>query len=87
MTEEGTRSEEMEVICRGLHPAEDGQSLQGCISGTVVSESALRSAGTPLLQVQAPPQATWPYGGPEKPEITLLWTGYKQKPKPIPKRK
>ncbi|GFO30875.1 hypothetical protein PoB_005738000 [Plakobranchus ocellatus] len=28
MAEEGTRSEEMEDICRGLHPAVDGQSLQ-----------------------------------------------------------
>ncbi|GFO19436.1 hypothetical protein PoB_004594100 [Plakobranchus ocellatus] len=28
MAEESTRSEEMEDICRGLHPAVDGQNLQ-----------------------------------------------------------
>ncbi|GFO24471.1 hypothetical protein PoB_005097600 [Plakobranchus ocellatus] len=39
-------------------------------------KSALRSAGTFLPRVRAPPPASWPDGGPEKPEITLLWTGY-----------
>ncbi|GFO14956.1 hypothetical protein PoB_004146100 [Plakobranchus ocellatus] len=56
----------------------------GGVGGTVASESALRSAGTLLSRVRAPPPAPWPDGGPEKPEITLLWTGYIQKPKPKP---
>ncbi|GFO12680.1 hypothetical protein PoB_003918500 [Plakobranchus ocellatus] len=35
------------------------------IGGTVVSESALRSAGTLLSRVRAPPPAPWPDGGPK----------------------
>ncbi|GFO06484.1 hypothetical protein PoB_003298900 [Plakobranchus ocellatus] len=35
------------------------------VGGTVASESALRSAGTPLSRVRAPPPAPWPDGGPE----------------------
>ncbi|GFO29575.1 hypothetical protein PoB_005608000 [Plakobranchus ocellatus] len=35
------------------------------VGGTVVSESALRSAGTLLSRVQAPPPAPWPDGGPK----------------------
>ncbi|GFO03626.1 hypothetical protein PoB_003013100 [Plakobranchus ocellatus] len=37
----------------------------GGVGGTVVSESTLRSAGTILSRVRAPPQAPWPDGGPE----------------------
>ncbi|GFO00121.1 hypothetical protein PoB_002662600 [Plakobranchus ocellatus] len=43
------------------------------VDGTVASESALRSAGTLLSRVRAPPSVPKPNG---KPEITLLWTGY-----------
>ncbi|GFO10960.1 hypothetical protein PoB_003746500 [Plakobranchus ocellatus] len=35
------------------------------VGGTVASESALRSAGTLLSRVRAPPPASWPDGGPE----------------------
>ncbi|GFO44625.1 hypothetical protein PoB_007113000 [Plakobranchus ocellatus] len=35
------------------------------VGGTVASESALRSAGTLLSRIRAPPPAPWPYGGPE----------------------
>ncbi|GFO03677.1 frizzled-9-like [Plakobranchus ocellatus] len=35
------------------------------VGGTVASESALRSAGTLLSRVRAPPTASWPDGGPE----------------------
>ncbi|GFO43615.1 hypothetical protein PoB_007012000 [Plakobranchus ocellatus] len=35
------------------------------VCGTVASESALRSAGTLLSRVRAPPPAPWPDGGPE----------------------
>ncbi|GFO41756.1 hypothetical protein PoB_006826100 [Plakobranchus ocellatus] len=35
------------------------------VCGTVASESALRSAGTILLRVQATLPAPWPDGGPE----------------------
>ncbi|GFN89764.1 hypothetical protein PoB_001627000 [Plakobranchus ocellatus] len=37
----------------------------GGLGGTVASESALRSAGTFLSRVRAPPPAPWPDGGPE----------------------
>ncbi|GFO45014.1 acetylcholine receptor subunit alpha [Plakobranchus ocellatus] len=37
----------------------------GGVGGTVASESALRSAGTLLSRVRAPPPAPWPDGGPE----------------------
>ncbi|GFN99813.1 hypothetical protein PoB_002631900 [Plakobranchus ocellatus] len=47
------------------------------------SEFVLRSAGSLLLRVRAPSPAPWPDGGPEKPEITLLWAGYIQKRKKI----
>ncbi|GFO42795.1 hypothetical protein PoB_006930000 [Plakobranchus ocellatus] len=47
------------------------------VGGTVAIESALRIAGTLLLRVGAPPPAPWRDEGPE---ITLLWTGYTQKP-------
>ncbi|GFO42410.1 hypothetical protein PoB_006891500 [Plakobranchus ocellatus] len=40
-------------------------SLGGGVSGTVASESALRSAGTLLSRVRAPPPAPWPDGGSE----------------------
>ncbi|GFN90348.1 F-box/WD repeat-containing protein 9 [Plakobranchus ocellatus] len=39
-------------------------------------KSALRAAGTFLPRVRASPPASWPDGGPEKPEITLWWTGF-----------
>ncbi|GFN91277.1 hypothetical protein PoB_001778300 [Plakobranchus ocellatus] len=35
------------------------------VSGTVASESALRSPGTLLSQVRAQPPASWPDGGPK----------------------
>ncbi|GFO25633.1 hypothetical protein PoB_005213800 [Plakobranchus ocellatus] len=35
------------------------------VGGTVASKSALRSAGTLLSRVRAPPLAPWPDGGPE----------------------
>ncbi|GFO15694.1 hypothetical protein PoB_004219900 [Plakobranchus ocellatus] len=35
------------------------------VGGTVASEFALRSAGTLLSRVRAPPPAPWPDGGPE----------------------
>ncbi|GFO36077.1 hypothetical protein PoB_006258200 [Plakobranchus ocellatus] len=49
---------------------EDGRSVQHPLgakrwSSTVASESPLRSAGTLLSQVRAPPLAPWPDGGPE----------------------
>ncbi|GFO31475.1 hypothetical protein PoB_005798000 [Plakobranchus ocellatus] len=61
----------------------------GGVSGTVASESALRSARTLLSWIRAPPPAPWPDGGPEslissscgliqfyqtKIKIALLWT-------------
>ncbi|GFO43647.1 hypothetical protein PoB_007015200 [Plakobranchus ocellatus] len=39
--------------------------LERGVGGTVASESALRSAGTLLSRVRAPPPAPWPDGGPE----------------------
>ncbi|GFN96366.1 hypothetical protein PoB_002287200 [Plakobranchus ocellatus] len=38
---------------------------RGGVGGTMASVSALRSAGTPLSRVRAPPPASWPDGGPE----------------------
>ncbi|GFO46570.1 hypothetical protein PoB_007307500 [Plakobranchus ocellatus] len=59
----------------------------GGVGGTVASESALRSAGTLLSRVRAPPTAPWPDGGPESlrspccglaiyknPTLLLFWT-------------
>ncbi|GFN75961.1 hypothetical protein PoB_000246700 [Plakobranchus ocellatus] len=40
-------------------------SLCAGVGGTVASESAVRSAGTLLSQVRAPPLVPWPDGGPE----------------------
>ncbi|GFN90573.1 hypothetical protein PoB_001707900 [Plakobranchus ocellatus] len=37
----------------------------GDVSGTVDTESGLRSAGTLLSPARAPPPAPWPDGGPE----------------------
>ncbi|GFO17225.1 hypothetical protein PoB_004373000 [Plakobranchus ocellatus] len=37
----------------------------GGVGGTVASESALRSAGTFLPRIRAPPPAPWPDGGSE----------------------
>ncbi|GFO20339.1 hypothetical protein PoB_004684400 [Plakobranchus ocellatus] len=53
-------------------------TLSRGVGGTVASEFALRSAGTLLSLARAPLPAPWPDGGPEKPEITLLWTCYIQ---------
>ncbi|GFO49101.1 hypothetical protein PoB_007560600 [Plakobranchus ocellatus] len=39
--------------------------IVGGVGGTVASESTLRSAGTLLSWVRAPPPAPWPDGGPE----------------------
>ncbi|GFO30507.1 hypothetical protein PoB_005701200 [Plakobranchus ocellatus] len=39
----------------------------GGVSSTVISESALRSAGTLLPRVRAPPSAPRPDGGPQSP--------------------
>ncbi|GFN92908.1 hypothetical protein PoB_001941400 [Plakobranchus ocellatus] len=47
------------------HPYAMGPSKEGGVGGTVVSESALRSAGTLLLRVQGPLPAPWPDGGPK----------------------
>ncbi|GFN98604.1 hypothetical protein PoB_002511000 [Plakobranchus ocellatus] len=49
----------------------------GGVGGTVASESALRSAGTLLLSPITGALACWRA---RKPEITLLWTGYKPNP-------
>ncbi|GFO47862.1 hypothetical protein PoB_007436700 [Plakobranchus ocellatus] len=38
--------------------------LNGSIGGTVACESALKSAGTFLSRVRAPPSVPWPDGGP-----------------------
>ncbi|GFO48899.1 trithorax group protein osa-like [Plakobranchus ocellatus] len=35
---------------------------------------------THLSRVRAPPTTPWPDGGPKNPEITVMWTGYMQKP-------
>ncbi|GFN85795.1 hypothetical protein PoB_001230100 [Plakobranchus ocellatus] len=40
------------------------KNLRG-VGGTVANESTLRSAGTLLSRVRAPPPAPWPDGGPE----------------------
>ncbi|GFO45001.1 hypothetical protein PoB_007150600 [Plakobranchus ocellatus] len=37
----------------------------GGVGGSVVTESALRSAGTLMSRVRAPPPAPWPDGGPK----------------------
>ncbi|GFO10098.1 hypothetical protein PoB_003660300 [Plakobranchus ocellatus] len=39
--------------------------LGGGVGGTVVSESALRSAGTLMSRARAPLPAPWPEGGPK----------------------
>ncbi|GFO36313.1 hypothetical protein PoB_006281800, partial [Plakobranchus ocellatus] len=54
------------------------------VGGTVVSESALRSAGTLLSRVRVPPPAPWPDGGPESLRSPCCGLAiYKnQKPKP-----
>ncbi|GFO16771.1 hypothetical protein PoB_004327600 [Plakobranchus ocellatus] len=44
---------------------EQSAAGRGGVGGTVASESALRSAGTFLSRVRAPPPAPWPDGGPE----------------------
>ncbi|GFN97223.1 hypothetical protein PoB_002372900 [Plakobranchus ocellatus] len=49
---------------------------KGGVGGTVADESALRSAGTLLSRVRAPPPAPWPDGGPESlrsPKNAYLW--------------
>ncbi|GFO08010.1 hypothetical protein PoB_003451500 [Plakobranchus ocellatus] len=48
------------------------------VGGTVASESALRSAGTLLSRVRAPPSAPWPDGGPESLRSPCCWAGYIQ---------
>ncbi|GFO39728.1 hypothetical protein PoB_006623300 [Plakobranchus ocellatus] len=45
--------------------SEEGYLTGWSVGGTVDSESALRSAGTLLLRVRAPPLAPWPDGRPE----------------------
>ncbi|GFO32426.1 hypothetical protein PoB_005893100 [Plakobranchus ocellatus] len=40
---------------------------KGGVGGTVASESVLRSAGTLMSRVRAPPLAPWPDRGPESP--------------------
>ncbi|GFO18106.1 plastin-2-like [Plakobranchus ocellatus] len=52
----------------------------GGVGGTVACESTLRYAGTLLSRVRAQPSGPRSDGGPKKPEIILLWTGYIQKP-------
>ncbi|GFN98358.1 hypothetical protein PoB_002486400 [Plakobranchus ocellatus] len=42
----------------------EGSIKQGGVGGTVACESALRSAGTLLSRVRAPPSAPRPDGGP-----------------------
>ncbi|GFO27165.1 hypothetical protein PoB_005367000 [Plakobranchus ocellatus] len=50
-----------------LHTCGHASVFSGGVGGTVDSESALISAGTLLLRVQAPPLlAPWPDGGPER---------------------
>ncbi|GFO30561.1 hypothetical protein PoB_005706600 [Plakobranchus ocellatus] len=56
--------------------------LMGSVGGTVASESALRSAGTILSRVRAPPPAPWPDGGPES--LRSPCCGLYKKPKTKP---
>ncbi|GFN86530.1 cathepsin d [Plakobranchus ocellatus] len=46
MAEEGTRSEEMEDICRGLYPVVNGQNLQVTKSESAAEASVLTLGGT-----------------------------------------
>ncbi|GFN99411.1 hypothetical protein PoB_002591700 [Plakobranchus ocellatus] len=47
-------------VAKSLIPSSDYYRAQRDVGGTVASESALRSAGTLLSQVRAPPPAPWP---------------------------
>ncbi|GFN96461.1 hypothetical protein PoB_002296700 [Plakobranchus ocellatus] len=51
------------------------------VSGTAVSESALRSAGTLLSRVRAPLPAPWPDGGPKSLRSTCCGLAISKKPK------
>ncbi|GFO49408.1 hypothetical protein PoB_007591300 [Plakobranchus ocellatus] len=55
------------------------ESFWGGVSGTVASESALRSAGDPSVAGSSPTTGALALRMAYKPEITLLWTGYLQK--------
>ncbi|GFN98265.1 hypothetical protein PoB_002477100 [Plakobranchus ocellatus] len=52
----------------------------GGVGDTVTSESALRSAGTLLHRVRAPPRVLLPDGRSKSLRSPFLWTGYIQKP-------
>ncbi|GFO01892.1 protein dd3-3-like, partial [Plakobranchus ocellatus] len=43
----------------------DGTTTQSCGGASMASESILRSAGTLLSRVPAPPPSPWPGGGPK----------------------
>ncbi|GFO22663.1 hypothetical protein PoB_004916800 [Plakobranchus ocellatus] len=55
--------------------------MTGGVGGTVASESALRSAGTILSRVRAPPPAPWPDGGPESLRSPCCGLAIYKKPK------
>ncbi|GFO02646.1 hypothetical protein PoB_002915100 [Plakobranchus ocellatus] len=55
-------------VCAGSRRFTSIRVDRPCVGGvgaTVVSESALISAGIPLSRVRAPPPAPWPDGWPE----------------------
>ncbi|GFN88783.1 hypothetical protein PoB_001528900 [Plakobranchus ocellatus] len=54
-------SEAPSDLPNGFH--EENPLNQWGVGGTVASESALRSAGTLLSRVRAPPPASWPVEG------------------------
>ncbi|GFO40001.1 hypothetical protein PoB_006650600 [Plakobranchus ocellatus] len=53
------------AYCCSATGTEADAGICGGVGGTVASESALRSAGTLLSRVRAPPPVPWPDGGPE----------------------
>ncbi|GFN91784.1 hypothetical protein PoB_001829000 [Plakobranchus ocellatus] len=53
-----------EFCCRACKGAAGAGPKVGGVGGTVACESALRSAGTLLSRVRAPPSAPRPDGGP-----------------------
>ncbi|GFO33459.1 endonuclease-reverse transcriptase [Plakobranchus ocellatus] len=60
------RNWSLDMVCSKSFSSWDAYpNLREGVGGTVVSESALRSAGTLLSRVRAPLPAPWPGGGPK----------------------
>ncbi|GFO07444.1 hypothetical protein PoB_003394900 [Plakobranchus ocellatus] len=64
-------------------PLQNLMRLKGGVGGTVDSESALRSEGTLLSRVRAPPSTPWPDVGPEGLSSPFCKLAIYTKPNPL----